>query len=102
VTMDVKAMLDVGDESKPYAQVEIAGVIFTIHESLVDADCVNVEIDHDSCGDAPQLRMHVNDGLVFDSAVNLGATIIENDAQIVEDEVPPDFGAGIRKVELGD
>jgi hypothetical protein len=63
--LPVQATVAMGDRSRAYATVRIGQAEITIHESLVDAGAVCVEIDGEF--DERHLAVHLNDAPLFDT-----------------------------------
>lgn len=83
VVSDISATVSRDESGWPIAQVTLTlangdEVEFTIHQSLHVVAAINVEIDGSFADDYPSLRIHMNDGLIVDTA----AMAAEADASI--------------------
>jgi hypothetical protein len=74
----ISTSIQPGDGDDSFAEVRIQlpdqdTVTLTVHRSLIYPGTINVELDGDMTNDAPSVRFHINDQLVYDSAQLLPA-----------------------------
>lgn len=81
------------DQGRPTVQVTFQfgaqEVSFFVHQSLVFADTVNIELDgsYDAGDSAPaHLRVNLNDGLIYDSTLGLPALPDDREPELADEE----------------